>query len=273
MNHPTLNSKYFSRRTAFRGFTLIELLVVIAIIAILAAMLLPALSAAKKKAQATNCLSNLKQLDLAWITYTVDNNDRMVNNWVNNSSSWINASIGDVATTTGATNILAIQQGLLYPYNSSVGIYQCPASLTGANPSDEGNNLSGVRLVRNYSIMGRMGAVGDPWLNGGPGILNPYADYSKMSQIQNPGPTEAINFVDQSIASIDDGFFALETVVNQWRESPTGRHNGGQFAFADGHVEHWKWTSLPAEQGAKVSTVVPVNTKADLLRLQNAVFR
>ena len=71
---PRACSPFFRKSKAF---TLIELLVVIAIIAILAAMLLPALSAAKKKAQQTSCLNNFKQLGLALRMYDDDSNDRL----------------------------------------------------------------------------------------------------------------------------------------------------------------------------------------------------
>src|SRR6188768_3177573 len=97
------------RTTAATAFTLIELLVVIAIIAILAAMLLPALSAAKEKAQRMACANNLRQIGIGWTMYNSDFNSLMFCHWnmasCSTANPWRTYEVYRVVPGTGNVSV------------------------------------------------------------------------------------------------------------------------------------------------------------------------
>ena len=113
--------KMKTKHTSLSGFTLIELLVVIAIIAILAAMLLPALAQAKEKGKATSCLNSKRQIGIAMLLYTDDNDDELINLAITDGN------LKDKAVTDDRSGGIRWWPDLLKPYSKDRSVNQCPS--------------------------------------------------------------------------------------------------------------------------------------------------
>ena len=262
------------------GFTLIELLVVIAIIAILAAMLLPALAKSKLKAQQSQCLSNMKQMEICWQLYADDNQDTLARNIPGDAASWINGTTGDENNAAGATNLAALASGLLYPYNKAYGIYKCP-SAQGATPS----GVDGSLLVRTCSITPRFGNTTDHDMlvdsSAGP---NEGGIVLKLSNIVNPAPVNASVFIDESVDTVDDGFFAMDNYQPvggasapdplSYQNSPSLRHGGSTMtlSFADGHVGVMSFKEGEKEPFLSGGAAVPASQKPDWVTFYQTIY-
>lgn len=230
------------------GFTLVELLVVIAIVTLLAAILLPVLSLARGKAEEVICLNNLKQLQICAKFYSQDNDFFLPPNrnvyYINTlgpsdgfdpNLTWC-AGLAPFDTTTEN-----IERGLLFCYNKSTDIYHCPSDKSRVR-TEEGKIVN-LRRTRSYNMSQSVNGL-------------PYSpdsamlpSFAKETEIDKPSPSKLLFFVDVHEDSILDSHFGIPprgsmfaSEQPQWWDLPAGRHSqGGNFSFADGHVERWRW--------------------------------
>jgi len=227
------------------GFTLIELLVVIAIIAILAAMLLPALSKAKKKGQAAVCLSNQKQLALAWQMYLADNNDNVVGfncvypwEWRIGAASVGAAPVLTTPSPPGLTGVAlatwqfqeGYKEAALYRYAPNALLIHCPGDVRNA-------------YTANFAYDSYSGVEG---LNGGTYV----AGSGNSLPFDGPTPIMKVSGVKNTSARF------------LWVEENDSRvavfhGNSSTLSFVDGHAESHKWLN---GQTVKLATIGSAGT-------------
>ena len=234
-----------------RGFTLIELLVVIAIIAILMAILMPALNRVKEQGKRIVCENNLKSLQLCWIMYADDNDDKIVNGaggipyttsgrtetpWVGHAwgANWDQPNAATVGVLTDRAKKQAIEDGALWEYAKDYGIYKCPTGRRGeAVTYAIVDAMNGLYRTGTYTGSNHITAKG---VRVGPTVLW----VKRRTEISSPAPAMRMVYIDEG-AMTPDSFATHYNQRGPWWDDPPVRHGDGTtVSWADGHVSHLK---------------------------------
>ena len=178
-------------------------------------------------------MNNTKQLALAWLMYSYDNNDRLAVNFI---PGWL-----DWGLRQDNTNYLYLSDEkytLLANYTAkSKNLYKCPADRFLSNSQRKQGWSERVRSISINAVMGDGGQYTD-WYS-----PTTHKIYVKSSDMIKLPPTKAWVFVDQHPDSINDSYVVVHMTPSPWFDAPASYHNNAcGFSFADGHSEIHKWT-------------------------------
>ena len=278
------------RRTAQpwnrRAFTLIELLGVIAIIALLLAIFIPVVQAVRERGQRAVCLSNLRQLTLAWVTYADEHDGKLASGHAATIGGW--AGLAFSYPPSHADFFRNNEKGTLWPYLQDLKVYRCPRARAGhlltyamvSSANHHGGWPTGTFIPDSED-----GKPTDRVMRARNTVLR----LTRLTDITTPGPAQRAVFLDrgQTPSTID---FWVNYVYPSWSYcAPPIHHAGGMtLSMADGHTEYWKWkgretVAMPRElsydhelwsEELKGGSFTPRTEegKYDLQRLQRATW-
>jgi len=236
-----------------KAFTLIELLVVIAIIALLMAIMVPVLRSAREGAYRTVCLSNLKQLTLAWTAYATEHDGKLVRGSSFSmgkrtrgprvmmfSEGWLGRAF--LFPESRSAVIEDPNKGALWPWIKDVDIYRCPrgreghavtySTLVAANGCD----VEGTYIMEGMQLL----AGGDKF---GKCVGSTFLKLTSLTDITSPGAAQRAVFIDMGQTPVGNDFYVHYLYPKwKWHGAPPIRHSDGTtLSMADGHAEYWKW--------------------------------
>jgi prepilin-type processing-associated H-X9-DG protein len=271
---------------------LVELLVVIAVIALLVAIFIPVAGAARERGQRAVCLSNLRQLTLAWTAYADEHDGDLVmgcpgfDEGSAGGIRWrIKGWVGSAFTFPESRSALIQDpdKGALWRWIQDIDIYRCPRA-----GLDQAITYAIVAAANGITVEGTYlrGAWGPTTF--GKRVGNTVLRLTRLTDIVSPGAAQRAVFIDQAHTPGGADFNVLY-LDPKWHysEPPIHHADGVTISMADGHAEYWKWkgretVEMPRQafsiRGVRVETLAEdyepqtADGLYDLERLQRATW-